>query len=192
MDKPLFVSENEKWEAIVSCDESYDGLFLYGVKTTGIFCHPSCRAKTPCRSNVVFFNDSADAVDAGFRPCKRCCPDKAAFEPGLELVEKAKDIFDANFDDLLGMGELSKQLGVSPNHLARLFHKHFGMSPTKYITRLRVDKASGLLEQTDAGILEIAYISGFKSLSGFYKCFKEHTGLTPREYREYGGSRQCR
>lgn len=184
MKKPVRVSDNEKWQAIVSCDKSYDGLFLYGVKTTGIFCRPSCRAKTPLRANVVFFDNTAYAKEAGFRPCKKCRPDKEVFEPDLEFVKKAKDIFDANYDKSMGLTRVSKKLGVSTNHLVRLYKQHYGLTPIEYITKLRVDKAVELLEQADINIIEIAYMSGFKSLSNFYKCFKEKTGHAPNEHRK--------
>lgn len=182
------ISEDEKWKAIVSCDKSRDGMFFYGVKTTGIFCRPSCKAKTPMRENVVFFDNSEAATAAGFRPCKKCRPDKVVFEPDLELVKSARDIFDANYTVAMEVGLTARQLGVSPNHLARLFKKQLGITPAQYIAGLRVDKAAELLRQANTGILDIAYHTGFKSLSNFYKCFKEKTGFTPGEYREYGGN----
>ena len=188
MKEYLPISDSEKWQAVVSCDKSYDGLFFYGVKTTGIFCRPSCRAKTPARENVVFLANAKSAVDAGFRPCKKCHPDKTVFEPDLELVKKAKEILDSNYDSTTDLRNISKQLGVSTNHLARLFKKQLGLTPTQYITELRVGKAAELLGQADASVLEIAYTTGFRSLSNFYKCFKEQTGHTPKEYRKNGGS----
>jgi len=181
------ISDDEKWQAVVSCSKSYDGLFFYGVKTTGILCRPSCRTKTPLRANVVFFDNAANAMAAGFRSCKKCRPDIVVFEPDLELVKKANDIFDANYDNSMDLNHISKQLGVSINHLVRLFKQHSGLTPTHYITKLRVDKAAELLEQEDINILEIAYMTGFKSLSNFYKCFKEQTGHTPNEHRKSRG-----
>lgn len=183
MKKPVQISDNEKWQAVIGCDKDYDGLFLYGVKTTGIFCRPSCRAKTPVRENVVFFDSPECALEEGFRPCKKCRPDKAVFEPDLELVKKAKDFLNENFDKTVNLRDISKELGVSLNHLTRLFKQHNGLTPAQYITKLRIDKAAELLDQRDIDILEIAYRTGFKSLSNFYKCFKEQTGKTPKEYR---------
>ena len=181
------ISDSEKWQAVVSCDKSYDGLFFYGVKTTGVFCRPSCRAKTPARENVVFFDNAKAAIDKGFRPCKKCRPDKAAYDPELELVKKAKDIFDLNYNDTIDLNRISGQLGVSTNHLARLFKRQLGLTPMRYITGLRVEKAAELLRQENSGILEIAYMTGFNSLSRFYKCFKAQTGLTPKEQQKNGG-----
>lgn len=182
MRKAMQISDNEKWKAVIECDKSYDGLFLYGVKTTGIFCRPSCRAKTPVRGNVVFFDNCANAIDSGLRPCKKCCPEREVFEPDLELVKKAKDIFDAGYAGPIKINQAARQLGVSNNHLARLFKKQYGLTPTQYITGLRVDKAAELLRQPETSILEVAYLTGFKSLSGFYKNFKDQTEYTPKEY----------
>jgi len=91
------IPENEKWQAVVSCDSSFDNRFFYGVRTTGIFCRPSCRSKTPARENITFFSSAASAIDNGFRPCKRCRPDKAIFAPESELVQKTRAFLDESF-----------------------------------------------------------------------------------------------
>ena len=187
MKKPVRISDNEKWQAVISCDGSYDGIFFYGVKTTGIFCRPSCKSKTPVRGNVIFFNSAASGIEAGFRPCKRCCPDKTVFEPDLELMKKAKAILEADYNKQVDLRQISKQLGVSTNHLIKVFKRHNSLTPTQYIVKIRIDKASELLNQTDISILEIAYMTGFKSLSNFYKCFKQQIGYTPYEYRKGRG-----
>ena len=187
MKEYLPISDIEKWQAVASCDKSYDGLFFYGVKTTGIFCRPSCKAKTPARKNVIFFDGAVNAISEGFRPCKKCRPDKAVFEPDLELVKKTKDILEANYDKAIGLSNISKQLGVSANHLARLFKQNSGITPTQYITKLRVKRSLELLGQEDKNILEISCMTGFNSLSNFYKHFKEQMGQTPNEYRKSRG-----
>lgn len=187
MKKPVHISDHEKWQAVECCDNGYDGLFIYGVKTTGIFCRPSCRAKTPVRENVVFFDNWLYAIEAGFRPCKKCRPDKDFFDPDLDLVKKAKDVFHANYDKPIGLANISKHLGVSANHLLRLFKRHSGVTPKEYITKIRVAKAVDLLGQTDINIIDIAYMTGFKSLSNFYKSFKAQTGCAPSEYRKNRG-----
>ena len=187
MKEPIVISDNEKWQAVVSCARSYDGIFFYGVKTTGIFCRPSCKSKTPVRGNVIFFDNPGEAMENGLRPCKRCCPDKIVFEPDLELIQRAQDIFDAAYNEKVDLSLVSKLLGVSTNHLTRLFKQHIGLTPIQYISNPRVDKAEELLNQRDKSILEIAYATGFRSLSNFYKCFKEKTGYTPNEHRKSRG-----
>lgn len=184
MKKTVRISDNEKWQAVVSCNENYDGMLFYGVKTTGIFCRPSCKSKTPARGNVIFFNSTASAIDAGFRPCKRCCPDKVVFDPDLEIMKKAKSIFEVDYNKQADLHHISEQLGVSTNHLIKIFKRHNSLTPTQYIIKIRIGKASELLKQTDINILDIAYMTGFKSLSNFYKCFKEQTGHTPNKYRK--------
>lgn len=184
MKKPSSISDNEKWQAVVSCNRSYDGLFFYGVKTTKIFCRPSCKSRTPIRNNVNFFDNATNAIEKGFRPCKRCCPDKVVFQPELDFIKKAEDIFDVDYNKQINLSDVSKELGVSINHLIRLFKGYSGVTPMQYITKKRVDKAKELLNQNDLSIIDVAYTTGFKSLSNFYKCFKEHTGYTPIKYKK--------
>lgn len=187
MKKPWQISDDEKWQALVSCNKSYDGLFLYGVKTTKIFCRPSCRAKTPARENAVYFEYAVKAMEAGFRPCKKCCPDQMVFQPDLDLVQKAKELFDANYNKEIDLKYISKQLGVSPNHLTRLFKRHTNLTIKQYLLKLKVDNIVELLGKADTKIIDIAYVTGFKSLSNFYRCFKEQTGYTPKQYRKSRG-----
>lgn len=180
----------EKWKAVINCDKQYDGLFYYAVKTTGIVCRPSCRAKAPLRENILFFNNISDAVKQGFRPCKLCRPDIIEYDyaPSKELIESIKSKLDNNYNEPLNLEAISCEFGISTSHLTRLFKKFYGISPIYYIVKLRVEKAIELLGRTDTSILDIAYATGFKSLSNFYKCFKEHTGSAPNEYRRGGGS----
>lgn len=186
MKEIIKISDDEKWQTVVSCDRNYDGIFFYGVKTTGVFCRPSCKSRTPIRGNVIFFDDSAEAVKQGFRPCKRCCPDKIVFEPDLELIKRAKDILDVDYNNQINLSDISKQLGIGKNHLTRIFKKYIGSTPMQYISKLRIAEAKKLLDERNKSIIEVAYESGFKSLSNFYKCFKEHTGCTPSKHRERG------
>lgn len=181
------ITDNEKWQAVINCIKSYDGLFYYGVKTTGIFCRPSCRSKTPARENAVFFDHATKAIKAGFRPCKKCRPDQAVFQPDLDLTKKAKELLYTNYAKSINSKYISKELGVSTNHLARLFKQHTSLTITEYLAKLRVDKAVELLGQADIKVLDIAYMTGFESLSNFYKCFKEQTGSTPNKYRKSRG-----
>lgn len=183
MKEIIKISDDEKWQAVVSCDRNYDGIFFYGVKTTGIFCRPSCKSKTPLRGNVIFFDNAAEAIEKGFRSCKRCCPNKIVFEPDLELIKRAKNIFDVDYNKQVNLSNVSRQLGISKNHLIRIFKKYTGTTPVQYIARIRIDEAEKLLSEGDKSIIEVAYEAGFKSLSNFYKCFKEHTGCTPNKHR---------
>lgn len=182
VDMPL--TDNEKWNAVLQCDETYDGKFFYGVKTTGIFCRPSCKSKAPLRKNAVFFDGIEEAYDYGLRPCKRCRPDLLHYKPMMELFEKAKNIYDTCFDDSNKMSSEIQKLNISQNHLIRLFRQQLHMTPVEYINKLRVGKAVQLLSNADTNILNIALSCGFGSLSTFYACFKKQVGLTPKEYRK--------
>lgn len=177
------LTADEQWQAVIHCDHSYDGVFFYGVKTTGIFCRPSCKSKEPLRNNVAFFGDIQEAYAHGLRPCKRCRPDLIAFRPTLDLLEKAKHVFETYFTDRNGLAVQMKELGISQNHLIHLFRQQYQMTPVEYLNILRIKKAMAMLGTTDTNILTIAMACGFGSLSTFYKFFKKQVGLTPQEYR---------
>lgn len=186
------IPQEEKWKAVVNCDRKFDGLFYYAVKTTGIVCKPSCRAKTPIRENTLFFYNISEAVKNGFRPCKRCRPDitEYNYEPNRDLLLSVKEKFNTNCNEPLDLKAISYEFGISTSHLTRLFKEFYGLSPLQYITKLRVAKAAELLRTSDIDIVEIAYTTGFKSLSNFYRNFKEQLGHTPKEHRKNSGD--CR
>lgn len=177
------LSEEEKWDAVVRCDTSLNGMFFYGVKTTKIFCRPSCPSKQPLRRNVAFFDAVEEACAHGFRPCKRCRPDLPDYQPMAGLLEQIKGIFDTYFDDSEQLEQKIQELNISQNHLIRSFYARYGVTPVGYINRLRVEKAVSLLQNSQSNILKIALACGFGSLSMFYECFKRQVGLTPGEYR---------
>ena len=183
MKSSVVIPDHTKWQAVVSCNKNYDGLFLYGVTTTGIFCRPSCRAKTPIRKNVVFFVTPEAALNAGFRPCKKCRPDILTFEPDQDVIQKALLILDQAYNQPINMTAVAKQVGVSLSHFNRLFKKVTTLTPTQYLVKRRVTEAIRLLDQTEHNILEIAYSTGFRSLSSFYQCFKAYCGYSPNALR---------
>lgn len=176
------LSEQEKWQAVLHCDPAYDGRFFYGVKTTGIFCRPSCRSKAPLRKNVEFFARAADARAQGLRPCKRCRPDLPSYRPDRDLTLQARQIFDAYFADRTRLSAAIRQLAVSRNHLIRLFRQQFGVTPADYLQSLRLRQAAADLA-AGGDILDIAAGAGFGSISSFYTCFRKHFGLSPAAYR---------
>lgn len=180
----MILKEDEKWQAVVECDECFDGQFFYGVKTTGIFCKPSCKSKTPLRSNVEFFDNGEAASSYGFRPCKRCRPDLLQYNPNIELIEKAKKIYDMYFYDSDKLRIELKKLGISQSHLSRLFQTQYGTTPMEYMNKLRINKAAILLSEANMNILNVANECGFGSLSAFYHRFKKSMGCTPSEYRK--------
>jgi Adenosine deaminase len=178
-----WLTGHEKWNAVIRGDKACDGLFFYAVKTTGIFCRPSCKAKTPAEKNVLFFDTAHAAIAAGFRPCKLCRPDRTVYDPDADLIASAMDLLRQVYEKPVDFGAIAKQLTISRSHFIRLFKRVAGVTPNRYLTNLRIKGACSLLRQTGAGVLEIAYLSGFQSPANFYRHFKEQTGLTPLEYR---------
>jgi AraC family transcriptional regulator of adaptative response / methylphosphotriester-DNA alkyltransferase methyltransferase len=184
MDDLNMATANKKWQALTQCRSEYDGVFFYGVRTTGIFCKPSCKSREPKRENVEFFDNAQDAVSSGFRPCKRCRPDLIIYDPDDDTASRASVILENYCCDKEKLEQELKGLGVSRNHLVQVFQRKFGVTPAKYTNSLKMVKASELLSQTDTSIIDIALLCGFKSLSAFYDLFRKEKGMTPKAYRK--------
>ncbi|WP_174613006.1 bifunctional transcriptional activator/DNA repair enzyme AdaA [Virgibacillus ihumii] len=175
--------EEELWHAVVSCNALYDGKFYYAIRTTGIFCRPSCKSKQPKYKNVTFYATELKAMEAGYRPCKRCRPDLLRYMPEEAVVKDTKEIMEQEFFQLLDLSELAQKVGVSKFHLHRLFKKNTGSTPRKYLEKVRVRHAEKLIINTKKSIAAIAFQTGFQSISGFYKAFRRETGKAPSRYR---------
>ncbi|HAJ35110.1 MAG TPA: bifunctional transcriptional activator/DNA repair enzyme protein Ada, partial [Chloroflexi bacterium] len=128
---PTFASDDDRWAAICTKDAAAEGRFWFAVVTTGVYCRPTCRSRTPRRENVRFFDTPAAAEAAGFRPCKRCQPQQA--QPAIELehaaaVEQACALI-RNADPAPSLAMLAAAVGMSPYHFQRVFKAHTGVSP---------------------------------------------------------------
>ncbi len=178
------ILEEEKWKAVVDCNKGYDGIFYYGVVTTGIFCRPSCRSKLPLRKNIVFFEKAGEAVERGFRPCKRCRPDLLSYDPSSEIIDMAKEKIKTNYLREIDIEGLAKDLGISRSHLNKLFKESEGVSIVDFIGKVRVNRSQELLENEGLRVIDIAYSVGFNSLSNYYRTFKKYTNQSPNEYRK--------
>ncbi|MDR7866854.1 MAG: Ada metal-binding domain-containing protein [Sporomusaceae bacterium] len=172
--------EETMWQAVAASDPHYDGRFCYGVKTTGIFCRPSCKSRPPRRENTVYFTAAAAALAQGFRPCKRCRPD-ALLAPVQDIVREACTLLESQYDNPAILGELPGRIGLSRSHLTRLFKHHTGKAPREYLHAIRIRKAEALLAGGLAGA-GVAYAVGFGSPSRFFAVFRAHTGLSPRAW----------
>ena len=177
------MNQDEMWEAVRDCDASYDGQFFYGVKTTGIYCRPSCKSKLPKRENVAFFKTKEEAEKAGFRPCKRCRPDLIQYDPAAELSERTKELVDRHFSDRVKLGRDMKEMGVSRKHLTQVFEQQYDITPSEYLMQVRIAAARKLL-QDGSNILDAAGTAGYENLSEFYDHFRRQTGMTPARYRQ--------
>jgi len=178
------MAEEEMWKAVCENDASYDGIFFYAVRSTGIYCRPSCRSKKPRRENVCFFDTGEQARAAGFRPCKRCRSDLLDYQPIKEIAEKAKRLLDDSFRKRSELDRELRQLGVSQRRMAEIFKDEYGLTLSEYVGNLRLAEARRLLSDTNDGIMDIAYSIGFGGLSSFYRFFKNGTGLSPAAYRK--------
>lgn len=172
----------DHWKAIVHCDSSYDGQFFYAVKTTGIFCRPSCKSRNPNRDNVLVFMTVDAAVEAGFRACKRCRPDQLRC-PAEELVDKTKAYIEEHFNESLTLGGIAKALHVNQYHLHHIFRRTAGFTPVEYLLQRRLAKARQLLERTDMNVTEVAVSVGFVNVAHFSTVFRKQLGQSPSAYR---------
>lgn len=171
------------WETVINNNSEYDGIFYYGVKTTKIFCRPSCKSKRPRRENVLFFATIEQAISAGHRPCKRCRPDLATFtEPIKEVIKKIRYILETEYTNPQILSELPARVGLSSFHLQRSFKKEMEFSPKTYLQQVQIKHAQELLQQGNLNNLEICFAVGFQSISSFYATFRTVTGFSPKCY----------
>ncbi|MDQ0271860.1 bifunctional transcriptional activator/DNA repair enzyme AdaA [Cytobacillus purgationiresistens] len=176
------LSFDEMWDRIIACDRSYDGLFFTAVKTTKIFCRPSCRSRKPKKVNVEFYFEMNEAEQRGYRPCKRCQPE-VEHSPNVSLVKSVKAFLINHYKQKLILQDMADHVGVSPHYLDRLFKKETKETPRSYLERIRVNKAIQLLITTERTNLEICYDVGFQSPSNFYKVFRSLKNCSPSEFR---------
>ena len=172
------------WRAVSENDMSYDGVFFYAVKTTKIYCRPSCKSKIPKRENVYYFSNSEEARTAGFRSCKRCRSDLLDYQPIKEIAEKAKKLIDDMWSEKLELDKEFLSIGVTQHRMIEIFKDEYGITLFEYMNDLRLEEAKRLLNKTNDEIIDIAYAIGFSSLSSFYRFFKNGTGLSPAIYRK--------
>lgn len=188
--------------ALKARDARFDGRFFTGVTSTGIYCRPVCRVKTPRRENCRFFGLAAQAERAGFRPCLRCRPELAPqFARGAApwTIQDASSILANQAARLLddwqawsagtpSVALLAERVGVSDRHLRRIFEAEFGVSPLEYLQTRRLLAAKQLLTDTELPVTQIALASGFASLRRFNAAFIEHYKLSPTRLRRDGAS----
>jgi AraC family transcriptional regulator of adaptative response/methylated-DNA-[protein]-cysteine methyltransferase len=183
----LSTTRDPRWAAIVARDAGADGSFYYSVKTTGVYCRPSCASRTALPQNVRFHKTRKEAEEAGFRPCKRCKPDQAppAQRHATTIAEACR--FIEKSDAVPNLVQLAKHAGISPYHFHRLFKKTTGVTPREYATAHRDRRVRGALRR-DKDITRAIFNAGYSSSSRFYERAHEILGMTPTAYRA-GGNR---
>ena len=175
---------NVYWKAVETNDARFDGAFVFGVKTTGIFCKPSCSARKPKRENVEFFDEVERAERNGFRACLRCKPKLAnAADPQVEMVLRACEIMDV--DDQISLNDLGAQLGLSPSHFQRTFKDILGISPKKYAEVKRLERFKREIKE-GSDVVTAMYEAGYGSSSRLYEKASKNLGMTPAIYKKGG------
>lgn len=177
---------NTSYSALQRRDPSQDGVVFVAVKTTGIYCRPVCRVRTPLARNVHFYPSAAAAERAGYRPCFRCRPETAPFCPAWKgtrtTVERALALIEAGALDKDGVDALAARLGIGARHLSRLFAEHLDASPVQVAQSLRIQRAKRLLNDTDLPISVIAERTGFRSPRRMTAAFVHVYGRPPSAF----------
>ncbi|MDM7956265.1 bifunctional DNA-binding transcriptional regulator/O6-methylguanine-DNA methyltransferase Ada [Blastomonas sp.] len=176
------IDDGTAWQAVQRRDRSFDGRFVTGVLTTGIYCRPSCAARHPARGNVRFFVDGAAARAAGLRACKRCLPDDVARDETAVLAAIAAI---RASEEPLALAALADTCGYSPAHFQRLFTRHTGLSPAGYARALRQERAREALS-SQPRVVDAIYEAGFSAPSRFYGSMKGRIGMAPSVWKSGG------
>lgn len=175
--------DDECWQAVQNRDRAYDGRFVTAVHTTGIYCRPSCPARTPHRRNITFCHTPEEAEAAGFRPCKRCSPNTQAYD--ADVTERICRFIDSHLDERLTLDELGAVGALSPQHLQRVFKRTLGISPREYIEARRMEHLKSRLKAGEK-VTDALYEAGFSSSSRLYERAADQFGMTPAAYRRGG------
>ena len=171
------------WKATVARDSRSDGVFFLGVKSTRIYCRPSCPARRPLRRNVEFFRTQREAEQHGFRACLRCKPNEIS--ASTALVQKAASLLAANNEEGVRLNGIAKELGTSTSRLRRAFAQVTGLSPRDLAEALRVKRFKRLLKQ-GSKISDALYETGYGSSSRVYERSNAQLGMTPATYQKGG------
>lgn len=184
-------TDEQRWQALLRRDASADGSFCYAVRTTGVYCRPSCPSRRAHRENVIFFATCAAAEQAGYRPCLRCQPQQASL--AVRQAEAIASVCRAieTAPSLPSLAALAQLAGMSRFHFHRLFRQHTGVTPKAYAAALRASRLRAQLEQ-GGSVTAAMYDAGFNSSGGFYSAASQLLGMSPSAYRSGGRGEQIR
>lgn len=186
----IMLEQNKEalYAAFESKDARFDGRFYVGIKSTGIYCRPTCYARMPKYDNCTFFETAAEAEQAGYRPCLLCRPELAPgyapVDASASLARRAAKYMEQNCGRDERMGELAARLGCTDRHLRRVFEQEYHVKPIEYMGTCRLLLAKSLLTDTDLSVLDVSMASGFHSLRRFHDVFREKYKMTPTKLRK--------
>ncbi len=173
------------WRAVLARDARMDGRFVYAVRSTGIYCRPSCPARRAGRNQVRFFPLPEAAEREGFRPCRRCQPERATRGPRAELIQRVCRNIEAHLDGPLTLAALAVTAGTGPHRLLRAFQRAMGITPRQYADALRLRRLKTQLRKGD-DVTTALYEAGYGSSSRLYERSDAQLGMTPATYRRGG------
>jgi AraC family transcriptional regulator of adaptative response/methylated-DNA-[protein]-cysteine methyltransferase len=185
IEQPGRATEDRYWKAVLARDGGFDANFVYAVRSTGVYCRPSCPSRRPQRHQVVFYPEPEAAERAGFRPCRRCGNHRGADQGQSDFVAGALAALGAAGDDSATVAALSKRLQVSPDRLTRGFKRATGVTPREYRDAQRLSRLKTTL-RTSENVAAAVYDAGFGSSRAVYERAPVQLGMTPGAYRRGG------
>jgi AraC family transcriptional regulator, regulatory protein of adaptative response / methylated-DNA-[protein]-cysteine methyltransferase len=178
------ITDEDRWQIALAKDRRFDGAFVTGVHSTGIYCRPSCPARPPLRKNVRFYANAADAVAAGLRPCKRCSPDTQSAEEACVLAAIAA----IRAEGAMTLEALADLTGYAPTHFQRLFRRTVGLSPAAFAKALREERVREALAG-GLNVIEALSRAGYGGSKQFYAETKGRLGMAPSDWSKGGAGR---
>src|ERR1017187_1871495 len=175
--------DDQRWQAVQQRDVNADGQFVFAVRSTGIYCRPSCPARRPARHQVVFFPTCDDAEQNGFRACRRCHSREVSAHAAM--VTRVCRLLEADLEEPLSLTALGEKVGLSPFHLQRVFKRALGVSPRAYADACRFRAFKQQLKQGPSATAAV-YAAGYGSSSRAYERTASRLGMTPTRYRQGG------
>jgi AraC family transcriptional regulator, regulatory protein of adaptative response / methylated-DNA-[protein]-cysteine methyltransferase len=189
--KPPLLTDDARWDGVLRKDSALDGQYLFAVKTTGIYCRPSCPSRTPKRVNVSFYETALAARADGFRACLRCAPDGLSKrQQQTQAILLACRAIETS-EERVSLSKLASQVGLSPHHFHRIFKEVTGVTPHDYYKARQIAQIGQSIQSTGS-VTEAIYDAGFSSSGRFYENTNAMLGMTPKAYKAGGAGEAIR